>query len=113
MVCMYSNCHFPARWGHLSRQRRQPAQSQQVIRGTYQVGVQLHPCASDKRRLAKSPAALHPAEDLFDTLAFLLTNLVARMARGAPIQPWSIAALDHRDVRGDAALAQIAHEAFA
>src|SRR6267143_3275536 len=86
---------------HLSWDRSQSTEAQQVVGRSDQVGVQLHAGEAAEAGAAQAPVRLHPTEDLFDALALLLADPVARMARGANVEPCSAASVNLRDVRSE------------
>src|SRR5579863_8496490 len=95
---------------HLSWERSQSAEPQQVVGSADKMGMQLHSSDAAKARATQPAPALHPAEDLLDPLALSLADRVTGVASGARIQPRGVAALNLRDVRADAAAAQPHHE---
>src|SRR5208283_4886771 len=98
---------------HLSCQRLQTREPEQVVRRADQVGVQLHAANAPHQGTAQAAVGFHPAEDLFNALALALAHGVATMPRGAAIQSWGLATIDHREVRCDFAPAQMRHEILA
>src|ERR1051326_3641105 len=73
-------------WTHLSCQRLQTRESQQVVRRADDVGMQLHPLKAAYQSAAQSTISFYPAEDFLDTLALALAHGITGMPRGAPIQ---------------------------
>src|SRR6266511_6090731 len=67
---------------HLSGQRLQTREPQQVVRRTDEVGVQLHAAKTAYQSTAQPTIGFHPAEDLFDALAFALAHRVTGVTRG-------------------------------
>ena len=59
-----------ARRTHLSRDGYRATELQLVVRSARPVGIQLHASATDEAYLTQPTTALHPTEDLLDTLAF-------------------------------------------
>src|SRR6185369_3650202 len=89
----------------------QAAHAQQVVRRGGEVRLQLNASGADEACLAKATVGLQPAEDLLDSFALSLTDLVALVARRSLIQTRRAPALDPRDVRTDAPIAQALDEA--
>src|SRR5882672_12088827 len=85
--------------------RRQLRHAQQVVGGGSQRRMQCDARGADEARLAQPAVGLGPTEDLFDPLAFALTDRVASVPRGSCIQARAAPARGARHVRGDAALA--------
>jgi hypothetical protein len=81
---------------------QQPCDSEQIVGGADQIGVDLYPLAATVARFTQAADGLHPAEDLLDPLAYRLTHRVAGMTRGAAVKCGAAGAtLIARDVRGD------------
>src|SRR5882762_4141134 len=91
---------------HLSWDWSQSTEAQQVVGRSDQVRVQLHAGEAAEACAAQAPVRLHPTEDLLDPLALLLADPVARMARGANVEPCSAASVNLRDVWPDGLVAQ-------
>src|SRR6267154_4888030 len=90
--------------------RCQLRHAQQVVGGGGQRRMQCDARGADEARLAQPAVSLEPTEDLFDPLAFALTDRVARVPRGSRIQARRAPALNPRHVRSDAALAAAGDE---
>src|SRR5437588_12247706 len=91
---------------HLSRDRSQSTDAQQVVGGSDQVRVQLHTGEAAEAGAAQAAVRLHPTEDLFDALALLLADPVARVPRGPSVKTGSVPSIDLREVRTDGLAAQ-------
>src|SRR5258706_2011122 len=85
--------------------RCQLCHTQQVVGGGSQRRMQCDARGADEARLAQPAVSLEPTEDLFDPLAFALTDRVARVPRGSRIQAPRAPARDSRHPRSDAGLA--------
>src|SRR6266571_1885893 len=90
-------------WTYLSRRDLQSSHPEQVVRRAHHVGGELRLHPSDEAALSESADRFHPAEDLLDSFALLLTERITVMPRGARIQARSAAALDPSAVGRDAA----------
>ena len=81
---MLFRAHF-----HLDLRRQnceaQVSHAPQVVGGTCKSEDPIHLTDSAMPQLAKQRDRLQPAKAFFDSLPFLLTNGIAWMARGAPI----------------------------
>jgi hypothetical protein len=97
---------------HLSCGGRQATETQQVVGGTDQMGVQLHASNAAHVHAAQASIGFHPPEDLLDPLALALTGPVAGVPGGTRIESGRLAALDLRDVRRNALAAQERHKVF-
>ena len=76
--------------------------SEQVVGGSYEIGMQLGTVEAPITSTAQAADGLHPAEDLLDPLAYRLTHRVAGMTRGAAVECGAAGAtIIARDVRGD------------
>src|SRR5712692_10910939 len=62
--------------------------------------------------LAHQPDCLHPAEDLFDALAFLLAHGVTGMTSGSAVDGTGAICVVLRDVRGDIHAPALMNEVF-
>jgi hypothetical protein len=75
------------------RGRAESGDSEQVVGGSHQISMQL---SAVEAAIASTPQAahgLHPAEDLFDPLAYPLTHRVADMTRRVALprrSPWKL-----------------------
>src|SRR6266542_2551782 len=65
--------------GHRSRD------TDQVVCGSYGAAGELRPLQPDEARPSDSPDRFHPAEDLFDQFAVALTDRIAKVSCGAPV----------------------------
>ncbi len=65
---------------------RQARDSRQVVGGSDQVSVPLHPRASAIAGFAPPADGLHPAEALLDPFAHPLTDRITRMPSGARVE---------------------------
>src|SRR5262245_64866895 len=99
--------HFSVLRTTLPHRRGESTHAQQVVGRAHDVGVQLYAGESAHQRATKSAVSLHPAEDLLDAFALALAHRVARMTRGARVQPRGPAAFDSRDAWRDVAAAQV------
>src|SRR5712691_2937388 len=88
-------------WTHLSRRDLQSSHPEQVVRRADHVGGELRLHPSDETTLSESADRFHPAEDLLDSFALLLTHGITVMPRGARIQARGAATLDPSDVGCD------------
>lgn len=95
---------------HLSCGRLQSREAQQVVGSAEQMSVQLHAGDAAEACATQTAVALHPAEDLLDPLALLLTDPVVRMPCGASVQSRRGSVLDLRDVRANTLAAQVRHK---
>src|SRR5690349_19782145 len=73
--------------------RRQVSDSDQVVSRGRELEDPAHQLQASVPRLAQQPDSLQPAEDLFDSFAFLLTNSIARMTGRAAINGTTAAPL--------------------
>ena len=92
-----------ARWSRTScRGRAESGDAEQVVGGGHQIGVQLGAVEASIAGFAQATHGLHPAEDLFDPLAYPLAYRITDMTRGAAVECGAAGAtLVARDVRGD------------
>ena len=82
--------------------RAESGDSEQVVGGSHQIGMQLGAVEAAIASTAQAADGLHPAEDLFDPLAYPLAHRVAGMTRSAAVECGAAGAtLIARDVRGD------------
>jgi len=93
--------------------RRQVSDSDQVVSRGRELEDPAHQLQASVPRLAQQPDSLQPAEDLFDSFAFLLTNSIARMMGRAAINGTTAAPfVVLRDVSSHAPFTQIGNELF-
>src|SRR5579885_2272358 len=107
-VVVYSSSVFrltPAQSG-----RGQIAHSDQVVGGQGEGKHPAHPSDPAMTCLAQACDGFEPAEDLLNALAFLLTDHIARMARGAVIDDTGLLA---RDMGSYPVIAQLLHQVLA
>src|SRR5579872_987599 len=82
--------------------RAESGDSEQVVSRGHQVGVELGAVEAAVARFAQAAHGLHPAEDLFDPLAYPLAHRVAGMTGSAAVECGAAGAtLIAREVRGD------------
>ena len=84
---------------HLSWDRSQSTEAQQLVGSADEVGVQLDASDAAKASATKPAPALHPTKDIFNASALSLTDPVTGVPSGAPIRPRCASALDLRQVR--------------
>src|SRR3990172_1164574 len=77
----------------------QAAHPQQVIGTGHPVEGLLRPLDPSIARLPQAPDRLDPAKDLFDPFSNALTDLVARVPGGAPLQAGRATSLDLSNMR--------------
>src|SRR4029453_13126261 len=77
------------------RSRQQGAQPYQVVGRRGERHDPIHPFAAAVPQLAQAADGLHPAEDLLDQLPFALTDPIARMPCGAPVDTRASVLLGH------------------
>src|SRR6202171_3977582 len=91
--------------------RAESGDAEQVVGGGHQMGMQLGALEATIASTAQAAHGLHPAEDLFDPLAYPLAYRVADMTRGAAVERRAPSApLLARAVRGDLERAACGHE---
>ena len=96
-----------------SRYRRQVSDPDQVVSRGRELEDPTHQLQASVPCLTQQPDSLQPAEDLFDSFAFLLTNCIARMTGRAAINGTTAAPLVVlRDVWSHAPFTQIGNELF-
>src|ERR1700676_5296395 len=66
--------------------RAESGDAEQVVGGSHQIGMQLGALEAAIASTAQAAHGLHPAEDLFDPLAYPLADRVADMTRGAAVE---------------------------
>src|SRR4051795_13329778 len=87
-------------------QRRQASESHQVVGGGHQITGEVDALQPAVARLAEATHRLHPAEDLFNPFAHLLTSAIAGPTGRATVNGAAPASRVLRDVRRDALSSQ-------
>src|SRR5262249_53747253 len=65
---------------------QQPCYSEQIVGGTNQIGVHLHPLAATVGRFAQTSDRLHPAKGFLDSFADRLADDITRLTGGARVE---------------------------
>src|SRR6266550_654790 len=95
---------------HYALHRHQLPHSDQVVSGGGEDEDPVHSLGTAMAQLAQQANRLQPAEDLFDSFAFLLANLITVVAGGATVDSRSAISVVLSHVRRHLQVAQLLHK---
>ena len=115
MVCCFDSfflcgATFSRSRAHFSLYRYQLPHSHQVVSSRGEDEDPVRTCGATMAQLAQQPDRLQPAEDLFNSFALLLTNLITLLARRASIDSRLAIGVVLGHVRCHLQFAQVLHE---